>query len=141
MMADDHDVLLRIEFLLPRRHLVHRNRRAALDPRRLVLPRLTHVQQHEPLPALAQLLHLLRIDLVFQSLSFVSFVRTFPVLRREAFLFQYPKSAAAAYACFFTPSSSTRHAPSWFMYARRSSTPYTQRCAQLSKSCFVLLCS
>ena len=49
--GNDHDVLIRIEFLMrPRRNLLHRHQQRAFNARRLVLPWLAAIEQREIVP-------------------------------------------------------------------------------------------
>ena len=64
MMAHHHNMRLRIQFLMrSRRHIAHRNVLRALNPRRLILPRLAHIEQRKRLAGLLQRLHLSRRNL------------------------------------------------------------------------------
>src|SRR5581483_1596373 len=68
-MTDYDDVLLGIEFQVRAHgHIPHRHELRTFDARRLVLPRLTHVEQRECLAAIESPLYFIRLYFEFHTI-------------------------------------------------------------------------
>ena len=67
-MADHHNMIFRVQFLMrARRDISHWNQLCPVNPRRLILPRLAHIQQLKRRAAFLQRLHLFRRNLKLHS--------------------------------------------------------------------------